>query len=449
MNMKYYTTLLAHILLLSLMTISFTACESEEYMAPPEGEQVPYEDTETARLNEVLSRSEARLFYQAWQRSNMDDILDSIGRDGTQFTALALSDAAMQQAGYSQAQIEAASAEELDVLLLYYTLRNRITQQDLAGKKDDLVALSIGEDAGYQTSNFISSAHRDPYYYRFSIQLQGNSFFVNGKKVGTGQSIAARDGYVWLLDDPVKKPTLPFLQAIEADGRFTMLLEIMRYNDDLTEQLYIEKSGWGSPRDSNGQRFSQRFGWEAEVADYVNGRPVYMISKFSTLFLPTDDAFRAAGFQSLDDLTNFDIERGYPDWYDPYGSGWYWALDGYFATDSLLDYHVNWGRMLTANVISYNLTGGTPMIYSNTMDDAVLSTMTIPYLGTIPEGFSAPVNYFMPLEFGKDGTGRVTVKVRGSDAEPATIIDADIPTLMGPIHAVDRLLVPAGFKLDN
>jgi hypothetical protein len=101
-----------------------------------------------------------------------------------------------------------------------------------------------------------------------------------------------------------------------------------------------------------------------------------------------------------------------------------------------------WGRLFEPY---NNMVGkGLPMpdiFYANDLNNRLLGNYTL----TTSNDGNLPV-YKMPLDFGLDANGRVTVKAKESPYPAATVIEKDINTLMGPIHVVDRLIPPKDFK---
>lgn len=397
-------------LLLIWLIAGLVSCKSEEFMAPPEGEKVAYEKPEAKALNEVFKDLNTPLFQQAWTRSNMKAILDSIGRNGTQFTLLALTDAAMQQAGYTQQKIATAPKQELDSLLLYYSLRNRLSEQDIVNRKDNLTALTLSPNNKFVTKSFLDSENatvtrQEIYHYRHDLQAKENVLWINGKAMGNTVYRHAKEADVWKIDHIIARPSKTFIEQVESDERFSMFLNIMRYHDKRTGSL----------------SFQTIYGWEGYKGARLPGYDgSFTEVPFGTLLLPTNAAFRAAGFETLEALEDFDKQKG---------------------IDKLLAIHIHWGRT-EPRLFTWH--ARFPPIYSNLFtDNALLSSITI-YLGTASQ--NEP--YGMPVDF-LSTNNQIQIKVKGSDAPAATVVEADIPTVMGPIHAVDRLLIPKGFKLEN
>jgi uncharacterized surface protein with fasciclin (FAS1) repeats len=425
------------ILYINCLVIVFTlSCTKQGYTPPSEGEKVPYEDGIKQTLKESLAESPAKLFYQAWQHSNMDEILKTAGNNKSEFTILAPSDEALENGGYNLQKLQSMDRKELDSLLMFYTIRDRITAKQLAEKQDNYIALSLRNRQPIIIGALLGNAQ--PYYYRHHLQLKDGKTYVNGKVSGSGKLTLAKDGSILYLDQLIARPEKTIMQVVESDERFSLLLQILQRTDEQYNQIIKDATGFGGNRTP----FSIRFGWRLG-----GGRPNQLF--LTTLFLPTNDAFKAAGFNSLADLEQFNLRRGLPKYIrNSQGS---MEMTGDFATDSLLNYHADWGKIFITERSRYQLkpfSANVPVFYSNVMANSILSTYVI--TGAVHPGDpSLPDNeYYMPLDFSRDASGNILVKVKGAEALPAKIVEADIYTIMGPIHAVDHLLLPKGFKLN-
>ncbi|WP_345209690.1 fasciclin domain-containing protein [Mucilaginibacter gynuensis] len=418
-----------------LLAMLAFGCQKQGYIPDPVGEKIPYADTVRPTLKEELAQSAATIFYAAWQRSHMDSILKAQTIGKTNFTLLVPANAAMETAGYNLQTIQSMEPKMLDSLLLYHTLRNNVTPQDITGKADNFIAPTLLIHPQFILSSLRNSI---PYNYRQQLQVKDGKMYVNGKVGGTGKYQPAANGGMWFIDKVIPRPAKSLLQLVEEDGRFNLLLQIMRYTDEQWNKIVTDANGY-----SNKPAFSLRFAWQVMP---VNTEPIKIVQ--TTLFLPTDDAFKAAGFNTLQDLVDFNKRRGLPYWgLNEFGSG---DVIGNFATDTLLNYHMNWGK--TFNIPKeYNasrVAQNAPIIFSNVMTNAVLSNYLI--TGGVKYGTNEDPEdpeYYMPFDFAKDASG-IKVKVKRAEFTPARVIDADIPAINGSLNAVDHLLIPKGFKIN-
>jgi|GEM_PF-1289073 len=432
-------------ILIFLLAILFWSCRKEGFIPPAEGEKVPYTDTLKVSLADALKQSGAQHFYKAWQRSHLQHILDSLNDGKSMFTILAPGDAAMEAGGYTPSVLETMDIRQLDSLLLFYVIKERITKEDLINRSDAYLAISLLNKPGVRTAPLPNPGSGNtpsaPYNYRHYLQLENGKMIVNGKMAGTGAFIAAKDGYIWLLDQMIIRPEKNVLETLTADGRFTLLLGILRETQDVYADIY--KAAFGVPPSGYSplsNDFFQTYNWILKPDRPFLPKTNPNIT-LSTFFLPDDDAFRAAGFNSVADLMVFNRRKGLP-YYDPVTRGW----KGSFATNDLLDYHLNWGLTINRrNNLSLN---STIVFYSNMLNSSVVANYPILAVSLDPNDPAGDPGYYMPYKFTRDASGKTQMQVKDTTAPVATIVEGDINTLMGPVHVLDRLLIPKGFKID-
>lgn len=408
-------------LVLVIMLIA-AACRRAEFMPAPEGIKVPYEAINST-LQEVLKRPEYTLFNKAWNKSNMNAVLAEWTKTA-QFTLLVPDDAAMRKAGLDDAGIDGTAKEQLDSLLMYHTLIGRMdlaAMQTLIGNMQWptllLNPLFTEMVATHGSAVTQESVYRYRQYLGFTPEGQ---LLVNGVKAGKPAPIIAQNGILWQVDRVLKPARKNILQTLAADGRFTLYLEALRLADSVYESIpeiypYSIPEYWFAKTRLNTTKASMDWGCECVALEF--GRLDRM-----SIFAPTDDAFRRVGLHTPDDLRVLNSR------FKPYMDENY-AMIGHGPLDSLLSLHA-WGMQRTM------VSGFMPKVfYSNDLIPAIIRQY-------IPEDGTA----FMPLRFSKDGNGHVQLQVTGSTAEKATIIDADIESIQGPVHVVDRLLIRPGFS---
>lgn len=417
---------------LALVIIMLSAaCRKAEFMPVPEGEKVAYEESNSSLLD-VLKRPEYALFYKAWNKSNMNVVLEKEWTKTAQFTLLVPDDAAMRKAGLDDAGIDGTSKEQLDSLLMYHTLIGKVEitgMQTQAGNMQWLTLLFNPLFTEMLNSHGSAVTKETPYRYRQFLALTPEGqLLVNGIKAGKPAPIAARNGAVWQVDRVLKPARKNLLQTLEADGRFTLYLEALRLGDSLyasIPELYPYSIGeyWFAKTRLNTTTVSMDWGCDCLVFQFGKlGRSGRM-----ALFAPTDDAFHRAGLRNVNDLR---VLNGR---FKPYRNEYY-AMVGHGPLDSLLSLH-SWGMQRAMVAV-----GIPPVFYSNDLIPAIMDQMVL------DGGQSTGVTVGIPFRFSKDANGRIQLQVNGSTAEKATIIDADIESIQGPIHVVDRLLIRPGFS---
>lgn len=392
-----------------------TGCRKEMFMPEPEGGIVPYKDSVTANIQTLLKSSPYKLFYTAWQRSNMEQVLTEMGRSAS-VTLLVADDAAMKAAGMDEKEISKRTPEELDELIKYHMLREKMEPLSLQVQQLSTPLVTLLSHPSLREQRSIPGSgvpFNFPYDYRHYFSMAKDSqLIINGKPCGHYKPVAAKNGILWPVNRFLRKPEKHIKDILEEDPRFTMLRALHEMNN----QVWMEVS-WGS---------FARFAGEYLSAN-ENNEVV-----FNSYLAPTDEAFRQAGIESVAQIREIN-SRFMPELiWDPYG------MSGLIPTDSVLDYH-NWARMYAPRG-AYGTPGSPTVFYSNDLYDQLIGN----YMVYMPAN-DIPA-FKMPLQFIREGNV-VKIKVKGAKAPAATVTEADINTLEGPLHIVDRLLLPDGFKV--
>lgn len=408
------------LLLFGLLLFSMASCRKDEFMPVPEGEVVP-SDQPTINLKEALDASSYSLFKAAWARSTMEAKLKAYG-NRTPFTLLIPTDAAFIADGLTLEVINNTPPALLDSLLMYHTIASGVNPKELNGRLDNTITLSLVPNPALRVEPLEpGSGLSDPYFYRLNLKVQANGFYINGKNVGNLAPVLATNGTLWPIDHVQHKPTKTILAALEADGRFGIYLDVMKKCAD----LYFEITEENLERP-----------WipGLVIADYPAPAPNVF---FTSILAPTDQAFHNAGFADADAVMTFNKQRTLPavDW----DQG---VVNGLFASDSLLTLH-RWSDLIYPKSTSGSFGSLNPTVfYSSDLSSDILGNYVLRRKNNL---YNVPA-MLMPLEFGKNAEGAVTIKAKGSTHPPAVVVDGDINTIMGPIHAVDHLIPLADFK---
>lgn len=424
----------------------FAACTKSEFLPDPAGSQVPFQPEATQTVEELLAASPAKLYYSAWQKSNIKTILKAKGSKLV-YTVFAPNDAAMQAAGLTAAAIGQMPVAKLDSLMMFNTTLGFVTQTELKQRSDNFVVKTLLQQPGLYLPYFENpnSNQYDLYYYKNYVGVNGESLLVNGKNLGKLNYSPAVDGGLYILEKAIEKPTKTILEALTADGRFTIFLESQR----LADESYIEAMI---------NDMEPLFGYRPEPEEvliyitnrkfYTNGwginAPIYpgFIGPnitISTLFAPTDEAFHKAGFQTLADVMKFN-ERGMSSIH--FDENLFTGVGG-FPMDTVYNFHRDWGRMFQPVTAGGDKASANTTVFYGNVLNAALNDYMVNVGGNAPPEFA----YKMPIEFSSSNNS-VQMKAKGSSYPAATITETDINTLNGPIHVVDRLIFPKGFKLN-
>lgn len=415
------------------------SCNKNEFMPLPVGEAVPFVDSLSTFETYIKQSPEYSLFWQAWRRSTMGKTLNEIG-PSYGFTLFVADNTAMEKAGYNSNTIRTTPVPVLDTLLRLHTIPQQVFPDALALQPgnlrlESLLQIVLAKDEWQNELTF---------RYRHYLAIEKGRVLINAQPAGLVSSIAViQKGTIIPVNKVLVRRPKDTHQVLYEDGRFSMYLGIRRYNDS----LYNIIRGF-SPSDfhSNPDTYDKRFGLSytgntpvKQLLDYLSPATYTYIKHLAsfekyiqvyetTILVPTDEAFRHAGFQRLENLIAFN-QRAIP-YLKEDGQ----EFSGWLPTDSLLSAHY-WG---------FNIVGNNPppeqptLFYSNDLKPEIMSDYVFKTY------YNSHIN---PLDFTREGEA-IHVKVKGSTAEQATIIEKDIETFNGVVHVLNRLLVPPGFKLN-
>lgn len=484
------------IALLLFVMMNLVGCTKKEFMPAEVGENITFTPTSKTPIAQVLQESNHTLFRQAWKASNVESILIYQGYPETGFTLLAPSDEALMAKGWTQNKIAASNASALDTLVLEHLFMEAIAASSLAQRTDHYPAVNLIEYRDYYYFEggqrlgggvtHISGTEVLPYRYRAYLNLIDDVLFVNGKKVGSKGYVEGLNSAIWSIDKVLERPRKLAIDVLKADPQFSLYMELLEYSENLKLNHIVDTLSTSTH--SGFQRITNYFKDRESIFfrgvfdypqlgllllhPYSKSRFIYdkpVIPTFNTWFIPTNEAFHKHGFYTVQDFIDFNSRNkkvsAYPIWMNVISSSANPDLASVtftytteLATDTLLDYHHNWARRqaptaFKGNGSKGNFMKGQPNIsifYSTDLLKPYVSGYQLNGLLHHPESINgamrAKLYHYMPLEF--SGTaGNISVKAKGSKASPAKIVESDIMTLNGPIHAVDDLIIPPNFKL--
>ena len=274
--------------------------------------------------DEVASRSNLTLMDLSLEQCGLASTLDSTAT----FTVFAPTNDAFVSSGISASTIASLTDEQLIDILLYHAINTKYLAADLPAGPNAKIITASG-DSIFVTSN-------------------SSGVYVNGVKVLTA-NILASNGVLHLISKVLMPPVGNIVQAALADTTFTYLAAaVVRASEGTTN-----------------------------VAGVLAGSGIY------TVFAPTNQAFRDAGFATVNDIN---------------------AADPNTLT-AILTYHVLAGR-----VFSSDLTEGAQP--------------------TTLEGGAVTISLLNGAKV--KGTGNATA---------ANIVGANIMASNGVIHVIDKVLL--------
>lgn len=406
-----------HILIYTVLSLFLSSCVKKEYMPEPVGQKIPYHESKVT-VQETLDKSPYTFFSAAWKRSHMDKILKELNPK-VSITVFVPDNQSFEKQGYTLASINAAAPEVLDSLLLFHSSLNQIIPETLDKLSANQLLLTMLSNKDYLEAFGLNTSEVRDYLYRHYLNVENGKVLINGQEAGsTGDIILATNGTLIPIHKVLTKPEKDIKEILEQDGRFKLYLSFLESND----QFYQELSGYPA---NQLERFSSKLG-------YVT---------FSSVLAPTDEAFHKVGIYSMDDLDKLN-SRAVPyileDWF---------TVSNYLPMDSVLNNHFwQYSGIYVKNAnervpgLYVNPGSNALVFFSNDMKDQIIGN----YIPLYDTYWNTPIHE-NNLEFIRNGE-EIKIRVKGSDAEPATVINRDIQAFNGTIHVLNRLLIAKGFK---
>ena len=210
-------------------------------------------------------------------KANLTSTLDGAGP----FTVFAPTDDAFAASGIDAALLNSLTADQVKSILLYHTIGSKIMSTDVPVGPNAKV-ITAGGDSIFVTKN-------------------SNGVFVNGIKVKT-PDIPASNGVIHTISNVLMPPSGNIVQIASGDTSFSFLVAA------------VVKASSGS----------------TNIASILS-------SGMFTIFAPTNNAFRAAGFKSPDDVSAVSAD----------------------VLAQILKYHVVEGRIFSSDFTSNNVNNST------------------------------------------------------------------------------------------
>lgn len=420
---------------LTCIALALASCRKEEFMPEPQGNTIPTDSIPS--IIAALSPSSHSLWIQAWKKSNIETILSQKFSTAT-ISVLAPDNTALTAAGYTADRIAAATTSELDTLLMYHTLIGNLDPVLLRQGVPLQFAKSLLQDASLAVglSKSVPGATfkgTEIYSYRHAVQMAGNDLMVDGKRLTLANTAKIVRGWVLPVNQVLEMPRHQMRQWLEADGRFSLFLKAL---DLISASYEANFNMWGGywvvydAVDPSFQLDTKKYytGWIPNVNNQLMR---------NTLFAPTDEAFHKAGIFNAEQLEKLNNRFNYAE-----------AYEGKPTLDSMLHLHMpaaaemdmpfdeNW--YVTGVRIMSTPTPANTVFHSDILNNTLLGNYNLNAGG----GSDKKLN----LTFDRTGASAITVNGIDSETPAATITEADRMTLQGPVHVVDRLIIPGSFK---
>lgn len=417
--------------IISIIFLGFlTNCQKQEFLPEPIGKEVPEKDAPS--LTDII-KTEASLFYIAWEKAGMDKILKS-DYPQTQFTYLIPSNEAMEKAGYSEMKIKGLDIEKLQEIIRFHIIDQKIDENNLVSANLDIACRTLlkhnkvyNSDRAFGAQNVII-----PYFYKHYISFKNKSLIINGKERNYLKQIDTKQGSTWIINHVLKIFDTQMLDVLKQDKRFSLYIKAIEYSmpnyfKEIKTNLFYQ---FKLPIQFQLDFFYIFPGSVFESQSYKRDL-IYL-----TLFAPTNEAFNHIGIFNEDDLIKLYKRVPVPDYYGESASS---------PIDSLLANH-NFSRIDNSLFFNNNNLGieivGTQgyVHYSTAFDNPNFKKLILRTRG------QSPYVFYPDFSFNKKD-GKYFVSHKNSNVNDVNIIESDINSLQGPIHVVNRILVPKGFTM--
>ncbi|SJZ62382.1 Fasciclin domain-containing protein [Chitinophaga eiseniae] len=386
---------------LPVLLLLAMACRKQDIEPEPVGEPVPYTGP-VLGLKETLEKSPYTYFKTAWRRANIDTRLQDAGT--ASFTIFAPTDKAFEQAGWTLEKINQAMPETLDSLLSFHISANQVHPASLEQVTGNLAMVTLLKSAslpGYEGAA--------PYEYVLYAGRYHDSLYINGQPVSKwGQALESTTATIYPADKVLQKPTQDMLSFLQSDERFSFYLEACRINDS----LYLDKNPW-----------------DRELLNM----PVLSATGSSggqfTLIVPTNEAFRKSGFNTIADIRQYNYKSlpiGDPD----YDEQFYYRYPTTAMDSILLPNRMDYAGATAAH-------NGQRNIYQVYFSNELMVNKGVSGMLLRPGAVynNAPVIYRLDFSAGSGGVG---VKRLGSSTARLPLAEANICLLNGVVHVVNE-----------
>ncbi|OQP50289.1 hypothetical protein A4H97_00115 [Niastella yeongjuensis] len=354
------------------------SCSKKDYNATP--------DQHT--LNEYIQQGDnLTLFKQALQKTGLDTVLAK----GGPYTVFAPIDSAFTASGLTSDKIAAYPADQLRDILAFHIIPGRIGTGSLTGFLSDSMQSLNKTNIPVVTQNYYGT-------------------FLNGMKVTQG-NINLADGVLHKLSAIAFPANGDLLAAIDSLPNTKMAAWIIHHSVGLL-QFTQDVTRMFAPTPPNFQGYHV-------VNFFGNSAPPY-----TTWFVPSDNAFKMYGYNSIDDLAKTDT-----------------AVRSNMLTSCIL-----LGMYFTADFLGGRYTGNgyshggivapdKPLIL-NLANSAYLAY----YQSNGSWAYVNMINTSGSYEIGNDG-----MSLMGSGiTTPVHIIQPNIVSTTGIVHVIDQVFAPNG-----
>ncbi len=409
---------------LSIKTLSWilplcwlaASCSKNEEPPKTVGQPIPYTQLTNRSLVELIdSIPDLRIYDSIYHHSDLGHYLDSLRAAGaaSMFTLFAPTDSAFQRFGIGLSQVASYTPAALDSIVFYLATSGPYTSEGLSnlqGYEPVNTLLQVTSIASsypgepWQPGNGYNQ--QNPYSYYLTVGWTNGALLLNGVPVTSSgaSAIAATDGVLWMNDTVISKPTQEAYAVIAQDTAYSLYMAACYISDSVYSANYVSFNTivyTSSP-------------------DTVALQMIQGVAP-RTYFIPTNNAFRKAGFFSYNDIDNY-IQNSVVVISGNFYNQYYNVMST--NMDSILLYNQSTGVFYTQDMLS----------------NPSLNIYVEKPSGGGQSGQSA---IFLNLLFSNQNGQVVLHRQDNPTGQAATIVSPhDITTLNGVVHSVDNLLLP-------
>lgn len=429
--MRTLTKLFFSMILLSIIIIS--SCKKNEFLPENTGNKVI---TEKLNIFEESIPGEATLFKLAWDKA---DIKKYIIKEYpfAKLTFFIPSNSAMEKLGLNKHGIEMSTQSDLAKLIKYHIITDAIPINQLKNAFPDIMCPTLLVNPKYyystRTTDFTKT---EVYRYNHYLKASENSIFVNGKRMSLLKEIPVFEGQAFLINSVLEVPERQMIDVLKSDKRLSLYNKALELSLPFYERYYSKSYGnFATPL-----HYSLDFFYTFPNSAYESNTYKRDLVNL-TLFPPTNEAFNEIGIFNEKDLIALN-NRIPPNSNFPYGHS--------TPIDSLLryqNYHSSGGLIIQTTNPSKNGIGvisGPGMIWFTTIFDEIFFPK---YMISNSMTYDGKFDTVYPDFTFKTKNNKINLSHKNSNIKDAEIIESDINTIQGPIHIVNRILVPKDFTM--
>ncbi len=283
---------------------------------------IPHSGTD---IHEVLAQQPGLALYnQAYTRLGIDKEMDH----NKGYTIFAVKDAGMIAAGLTAEKISSLPLDSLAKLIRYHNLSGALDDNAILSAAFTLITSTLRQD---------TVPYRDHYEQLVlpRLYISGNDkLYLNDYPVSALPSaIKAANGYIYAVDSLVQPPAArTVLEIVDEDPE----LSLYRFALNLRDSLFRDPvEAWGYFDDLT---CSDTFFFATAFNQYGQA-----MTHKPTVLAPTNDAFRAAGLHTEEDIRNFALSVPMEVYID-YNT--YMMYINYSPLDSILKRHIIYNEEL-------------------------------------------------------------------------------------------------------